>query len=254
MAKLHDLLKNQYKKFIRGRTGTVGVLWRNFVRTVNEDLWQEEKKRSQLEQAAQFNALEIAKRNSHIRTIFETFPDIFLVVSGTGEIVEASGAALGEMGRPPGYWVGKNLAELDEELRVVADHDLGGSVNDLTNKHSVGVLGESRSVDVVSASEGFSPYWWQRFWIKEGINRVNGEIRKGPGGDDYKMIFNENDLTKGEKSIEAALTDVIDAENDVMRDQFAFYALKGPQFTNGKEEETAYLETIAKAFEREMET
>jgi PAS domain-containing protein len=111
VAKLHDLLKNQYKKFIRGRTGTVGVLWRNFVRTVNEDLWQEEKKRSQLEQAAQFNALEIAKRNSHIRTIFETFPDIFLVVSGTGEIVEASGAALGEMGRPPGYWVGKNLAE-----------------------------------------------------------------------------------------------------------------------------------------------
>ena len=78
MAKLHDLLKIQYKKILRDRTGSVGVLWRNFVRTVNEDLWLEEKKRKQLEETAQFNALEVAKRNSHIRAIFETFPDIFL--------------------------------------------------------------------------------------------------------------------------------------------------------------------------------
>lgn len=149
-------------------------------------------------------------------------------------------------------WSGKTIAELDEVLRVVADHDLGGSVNDLTNKHSVGVLGESRSVDVVKASAGFSPYWWQRFWIKEGVIQVKGEISKGPGGDDYKMFFNESDLMKGGKSIAAALTEVIDAENDVMRDQFAFYSLEGPQFTNGKEEETAYLESITNAFEKEI--
>ena len=111
MAKLHDLLKIQYKKILRDRTGSVGVLWRNFVRTVNEDLWQEEKKRKQLEETAQFNALEVAKRNSHIRAIFETFPDIFFVVTGTGEIVEASGAALVDWGHPPGHWVGKPLME-----------------------------------------------------------------------------------------------------------------------------------------------
>ncbi|MBL8023876.1 MAG: hypothetical protein JNK54_06300 [Elusimicrobia bacterium] len=149
-------------------------------------------------------------------------------------------------------WGGKSIEALDEVFRVVADHDLGGSVNDLTNKHSVGVLGDSRSVDVVSASEGFSPYWWQRYWIKEGITQVQGEIRKGPGGDDYKMIFNERDLKNGGKTIEAALTEVIDAENDVMRDQFAFYSLEGPQFANGKEEETAYLEKIANAFKSEI--
>lgn len=111
MAKLHDLLKIQYKKILRDRTGSVGVLWRNFVRTVNEDLWLEEKKRKQLEETAQFNALEVAKRNSHIRAIFETFPDIFFVVTGTGEIVEASGAALVDLGHPPGHWVGKTLTE-----------------------------------------------------------------------------------------------------------------------------------------------
>jgi diguanylate cyclase (GGDEF)-like protein/PAS domain S-box-containing protein len=133
VAKLHDILKNQYKKFLRDRTGTVGVLWRNFVRTVNEDLWLEEKKRLRLEQAAQFNEREIAKRNSHIRAIFETFPDIFFVTTEAGEIVEASGAALGEMGRPPSFWIGKTLSEfpnseigrrLQETLKHVQDSQI----------------------------------------------------------------------------------------------------------------------------------
>ena len=111
MAKLHDRLKLQYKKLLRERTGTVGVLWRNFVRTVNEALWQEESKREELERNAQLSAQEIAKRNSHIRAIFETFPDIFFVVDRLGTIVEASGAALAEMGRPTGHWLGKPLTE-----------------------------------------------------------------------------------------------------------------------------------------------
>ncbi len=111
MAKLHDLLKLQYKKLLRERTGTVGVLWRNFVRTVNEALWQEESQREELERKAQLSAQEIAKRNSHIRAIFETFPDIFFVVDRLGTIVEASGAALAEMGRPTGHWLGKPLTE-----------------------------------------------------------------------------------------------------------------------------------------------
>lgn len=111
MAKLHDLLKNQYKKFLGKRPGSVGVLWRNFVRTVNTDLWQEEEKRTLLEQTAHENALEIAKRNSHIRAIFETFPDIFIVATAEGKITEASGTALGELDRPPGYWIGKTIAD-----------------------------------------------------------------------------------------------------------------------------------------------
>ena len=111
MAKLHDLLKTQYKKFLRERPGQVGVLWRNFVRKVNADLWQVEKKRAQMEQQALQNTLEISKRNAHIRAIFETFPDIFFVVTGQGEIIEASGAALADMGHPPGHWIGKSILE-----------------------------------------------------------------------------------------------------------------------------------------------
>jgi diguanylate cyclase (GGDEF)-like protein/PAS domain S-box-containing protein len=111
VIKLHNLLKLQYKKLLRDRTGTVGVLWRNFVKTVNEALWQEEGKREDLERTVDFNAREVVKRTSHLRAIFETFPDIFFIVSPLGKISEASGAGLVEMGHPPGYWQGKSLTE-----------------------------------------------------------------------------------------------------------------------------------------------
>lgn len=111
MAKLHSLLKDQHKRLLHERKGTVGVLWRKFVRTVNEALWQQEKNRARLERNADFHTREMAKRSSHIQTIFETFPDIFFVVTPTGMIVEASGAALAEMGNPAQQWIGKSMME-----------------------------------------------------------------------------------------------------------------------------------------------
>jgi diguanylate cyclase (GGDEF)-like protein/PAS domain S-box-containing protein len=111
VAKLHSLLKDQHKRLLHERKGTVGVLWRKFVRTVNEALWQQEKNRARLERNADFHTREMAKRSSHIQTIFETFPDIFFVVTPTGMIVEASGAALAEMGNPAQQWIGKSMME-----------------------------------------------------------------------------------------------------------------------------------------------
>jgi diguanylate cyclase (GGDEF)-like protein/PAS domain S-box-containing protein len=111
VAKLHKVLKSQHKRLLQERNGTAGVLWRKFVRTVNDALWEQEKNQNRLERNADYHTREIAKRSSHIQTIFETFPDVFFVVTQTGMIVEASGAALAEMGSPAKQWIGKTLAE-----------------------------------------------------------------------------------------------------------------------------------------------
>lgn len=115
MAKVHDLIKRQYKKLFKDRKGPVGVLWRRLVRSMNESLWQEERNRKLLERTADLNSHEITKRNAQIRAIFETFPDIFFVVTPAGVIVEANGAALSGAGQSPGYWLGKSLTEFPNE-------------------------------------------------------------------------------------------------------------------------------------------
>jgi phosphoenolpyruvate-protein kinase (PTS system EI component) len=147
---------------------------------------------------------------------------------------------------------GMNIVDLNGIYRAVADHDLGGSVNDRTGKQSIGVLGDSRSVDVVRASKGFSPYWWQRFWIRQGVLGVNGGISKGPGGDDYKMFYSETDLLEKGESVVGALSNIVDEENDVMRDQFNFYFLEGPKFENGEKEEIEFLASIIDVLEKEL--
>ncbi|MBL0058775.1 MAG: diguanylate cyclase [Elusimicrobia bacterium] len=115
MAKVHDLIKSQYKKLFKNRQGPVGVLWRRLVRSMNESLLQEDRNRKLLERTADLNSHEITKRNAQIRAIFETFPDIFFVVTPAGVIVEANGAALSGTGQSPGYWLGKSLTEFPNE-------------------------------------------------------------------------------------------------------------------------------------------
>jgi hypothetical protein len=120
--------------------------------------------------------------------------------------------------------VGKTIAQLDQILRMAADHDLGGSDNDYLNKHANGVLGTPSANDVVATSKNFSPYWWQRFWIRAGIEKTGGFVEKGEGGDDYKITIGLDQW--GDKNeVEAHLQAAVDFEHDRMRDQFAFYSI-----------------------------
>lgn len=124
---------------------------------------------------------------------------------------------------------GKTLDELDKIFQTAADHDLGGSDNDYLNKHANGVLGTPQADDVLATSKNFSPYWWQRFWISEGVRSVGGFIEKGEGGDDYKMYFNSDDFN-GTDGMKEGMQSAIDYEHDRMKDQFAFYSI----YENGK--------------------
>lgn len=111
MVKLHDRLKSHYRNFFKGPTGAMNVLFRRWVRAVNDALWKDEETRQTLQNTIQSNAVQLARTASHLRAVFEAFPDIFLVVDQRGRIVETSGAALDALGRPASGWVGKPLAE-----------------------------------------------------------------------------------------------------------------------------------------------
>lgn len=148
---------------------------------------------------------------------------------------------------------GKTIGELNKIIRVVADHDLGGSVNDLAGKHTIGVLGESQSVHIVGASKNFSPYWWQRRWIRDGVKKNKDEIIKGPGGDDYKMFFDKDSLTKEGKSVESSLSEIVDEENQVMRDQFVLYSVESPEFRGDESREKEFLDAIKNKFRNELD-
>ncbi|MBK8870147.1 MAG: PAS domain-containing protein [Elusimicrobia bacterium] len=111
MVKLHDRLKAQYRNFFRGPTGAMTLLFRRWVRAVNDALWKDEEVRRSLQNSLHANALQMARTASHLRAVFEAFPDIFLVIDQQGLILETSGTALDELGRPAWEWIGKTLAE-----------------------------------------------------------------------------------------------------------------------------------------------
>ncbi|MBP9128260.1 MAG: PAS domain-containing protein, partial [Elusimicrobia bacterium] len=111
MVKLHDRLKAQYRTLFRGPTGAMNLLFRRWVRTVNDALWKDEEVHRSLQDTLHANALQMARTASHLRAVFEAFPDIFLVIDQQGRILETSGAALDALGRPAWEWIGKTLTE-----------------------------------------------------------------------------------------------------------------------------------------------
>ncbi|HMX42811.1 MAG TPA: hypothetical protein PKB12_03745, partial [Elusimicrobiota bacterium] len=107
-SRLHGLLKKQYARFFKDRGGPFLWRFRSFLKAVNEAYHQDEQDRKNLEHTLDLRGQEIARRNTHLQAIFQTFPDLFLVINEQEEIVEFSGASFDDNAES-GRWIGRPL-------------------------------------------------------------------------------------------------------------------------------------------------
>lgn len=110
MLPFHSLLKRQYLRAFRNRNGALPWRFRSFLRAVNQAYHQEDEDRRLLERTLDLSSKEIYLRNEQLRSIFQTFPDLFFVIDDSGRILDTSGTVNNETVQPLD-WLGRPLAE-----------------------------------------------------------------------------------------------------------------------------------------------
>jgi diguanylate cyclase (GGDEF)-like protein/PAS domain S-box-containing protein len=106
---IHRLLKKQYTRLFREGRGSPFHMVRRLLRAISDTYRQEDEQRRVLERSLDIGSQEIAQRSAQIRSVFQMYPDAFLVVDASGVIVEATGA-IGNPGAPYS-WLDRPLAE-----------------------------------------------------------------------------------------------------------------------------------------------
>lgn len=106
---IHRLLKRQYTRLFREGRGSPFHMVRRLLRAISDTYRQEDENRRLLERSLDIGSQEIAQRTAQIRAVFQMYPDVFLVVDGSGVIIEANGVT----GDPAGplSWLERPLAE-----------------------------------------------------------------------------------------------------------------------------------------------
>ena len=110
---IHRLVRRQYQRLLQNSQTSFFRALRRLLRAFSETYRQEEENRQLMERSLDLNSQEITRRNAQIRAIFQTFPDLFLIVDSAGVIIEANGSGplVPEGSR---RWVGRPLAEFPD--------------------------------------------------------------------------------------------------------------------------------------------
>ncbi|MDI9570196.1 MAG: PAS domain S-box protein [Pseudomonadota bacterium] len=108
---MHSLLERQLKKLF-GSVDGFDPAWQAFIDSVDHAYRQSDADRGMLERALDLSSEELIQANSELRAVFQTLPDIYMLVSADGRILDFKGS------EPPGHFfsmpppIGKSLAEL----------------------------------------------------------------------------------------------------------------------------------------------
>jgi len=107
----HSLLKRQLKRHL-GDLDSIPKEWQGLLEAVNTAYQEYDTDRRMLERSLELSSQELLQRNSEMRAVFQTFPDLFFRLDAEGTILDYKAGSTTDLYLPPEKLLGKRIQDI----------------------------------------------------------------------------------------------------------------------------------------------